>query len=337
VLGRKTNLNTKNLKTNHMPNKTIGLIALLAGLTASELMAGDLTSYSTGDVLICFRNGGQNDLVVDAGQISTFTALAPNQRVSVSSYSPGILHYISTNSVSWSAFTWLADNTLYVTRSRPSPDVQATPWQDNTGSSQGLTSGRMGTIPPGTVDEAAYIPPGAGSTPNTSTAVVEGDISSDNTDYVTGQSYRDALLGNSGGAFNGTFRGSPETTTGATFTKANVNSRADLFQMTPTSGFGLGKFLGYFELSTNGSMSYVAYPNTVPVIKSISRQGNVNTITYTTGTYGNYILRATNIVIAATSKLNWPAVQTLNSGDTSVHTCTDTTTDPIKFYSITAQ
>jgi hypothetical protein len=320
-----------------MPNKTIGLIALLAGLTASELMAGDLTSYATGDVLICFRNGGQNDLVADAGQISTFTNLAPNTRVSISAYTSGMLHYVSTNSVSWSAFTWLADNTLYVTRARTSPDVQATPWQANTGGSQGLTSGRMATIPPGTVDEVAYIPPGAGSSPNTATAVVEGDLSADNTDYVTGQSYRDALLGNFGGAFNGSFRGSPEFTTASTFTKASVNARADLFQMTPTSGFGQGKFLGYFELSTNGSMSYVAYPNTVPIIKSISRVGNVNTITYTTGTYGNYILRATNVVVATGLKTSWPAVQTLNAGDTTVHTCTDTTTDPMKFYSITAQ
>lgn len=317
-----------------MPNKTIGLIALLAGLTASELTAGNLTSYATGDVLICFRNGGANDLVVDAGQISTFTNLAPNTRIPISQYSSGMLHYVSTNAVNWSAFTYASDNTLFVTRPRASVDSQTTPWQDNTGGSQALTAGRIATIPAGAVDEAAYIPPGEGSSPNTATAVVEADGGSD---YISGLSYKDAIQGATGGQFNGSFRGNPEFTTAANFTKANVVARSDFYQMAPTSGFGLGKYLGFFELSTNGSMSYVAYPNTTPVIKSISRQGNVNTITYTTGTYGNYILRATNTVLAATSKTNWPAVLTLSAGDSSVHTCTDTTTDPVKFYSITAQ
>ena len=322
-----------------MPNKTIGLIALLAGFAASELMAGDLTSYATGDVLICFRNGGANDLVVDAGQVSTFTNLAPNQRISITAYSPGLLQYVSTNSVSWSAFTWFNDGTLFATKARGtnSQSIQTTPWQDNTGGSQANTAGRMGTIPLGAIDEAAYIPPGAGSTPNTSTAVVEADLSSDNPDYVTGESYRDAYLGGYGANFNGTFRGSPEYTTTSTFTKSGAPVRADFYQLTPTPGFGLGKYLGYFELSTNGAMSYVAYPNAIPVIKSISRQGNVNTITYTTGTWGNYILRSTNTVLSATSKTNWPAVITLSTGDVAAHTCTDTTTDTMKFYIITAQ
>ena len=51
--------------------------------------------------------------------------------------------------------------------------------------------------------------------------------------------------------------------------------------MTPTSRYGLGKWLGYFELSTNGVMTYVAYPSTTPVIASINRSGSSNTITYT--------------------------------------------------------
>jgi hypothetical protein len=34
---------------------------------------------------------------------------------------------------------------------------------------------------------------------------------------------------------------------------------------------------------------------------------------------------------------NWPAIATLTSGDTATHTTTDTTTDNIRFYIITAQ
>jgi len=318
-----------------MPNKTIGLIALLAGFAASELMAGDLTSYATGDVLICFRNGGANDLVVDAGPIGNFTGLAQGQRIAITAYTSDMLHYVSTNSVSWSAFTYTSDNTLYATRARNSFSVQSTPWQAGSSSLQAITAGRIGTIPLGAVDEAAYVPPGEGSSPNTSTAVVEADGTASSGDYTTGESYKDAMNGSFGSAFNGTFRGNPEFTTAANFTKANVNARADFYQMTPTGGIVAGTYLGFFELSTNGSMSYVAYPSTVPSIKSISRHGNINTINYTSGQYGTYTLRSTNNLVSSGAKTNWPAVSTLGSGDSSIRTTTDTTTDTMKFYIIT--
>jgi hypothetical protein len=323
-----------------MLNKKTGLIALLVGFAASEIMAGTLSSYAVGDVLVCFRNGGANDLVVDAGPISTFTNASPNQRISINQYTGGQLAYVSTNAVSWSAFTWFDNSaspnwTLFVTKARTSLDVQTTPWQDKSSYSQSYPAGRMATIPLGAADEAAYIPSGAFSTLNMATAVLEGDISAGNSDYKTGQSYRDALLGSYGGYFNGTFEGNPENTTRANFTTKGMVVRSDFYQLTPTSGYGLGKFLGYFEFSPNGTMTYVAYPTGVPVIKSISRSGNTTTISYTTGTYGTYTLLGTNDLTAPIA--TWPVIATLSTGDTLVHTATDTTTDNSRFYIITAQ
>jgi hypothetical protein len=54
-----------------MPNKKLGLIAILVSVAAGEIWAGTLSSYAVGDVLLCFRKsgGGANDLVVDAGPI----------------------------------------------------------------------------------------------------------------------------------------------------------------------------------------------------------------------------------------------------------------------------
>ncbi len=49
-----------------MLNKKVGLIALLTSVAASGVWAGTLTNYAVGDVLVCFRKGG-NDMVVDAG------------------------------------------------------------------------------------------------------------------------------------------------------------------------------------------------------------------------------------------------------------------------------
>src|SRR5665213_4089479 len=128
-------------------NKKAGLIAMLASVAAGELMAGTLTSYSTGDVLICFRKGG-NDMVVDAGPISTFTNLAVNQRYAISTYSTGTqLNQVGINSMNWSAFAWLSDDTLFVTRSRASLNSQTSPWYAGSASVQSGTIGRMAAIP----------------------------------------------------------------------------------------------------------------------------------------------------------------------------------------------
>src|SRR5476649_2915381 len=85
----------------------IGLIALLVSFAAAELRADTFTNYTVGDVLICFRkNGGANNLVVDAGPVSIFTNATPNQRITITQFTGAHLALIGTNSVSWSAFTW---------------------------------------------------------------------------------------------------------------------------------------------------------------------------------------------------------------------------------------
>ncbi len=313
---------------------------MLAGFAAGEIMAGTLSSFAVGDVLVCFRNGGANDLVVDAGQVSALISASHNQRISINEYTGAQLAYVSINAVSWSAFAWYDTSvnpnwTLFMTRPRSSLNVQTAPWQDHSQGSQQLPAGRMATIPPGTVDEAAYIPPGALSTLNTSTAVLEGDISASNPAYVTGQSYRDALLGSYGSDFNGTFQGNPENTTPASFTTSGTVVRSDFYQLTPTSGYGLGTYLGYFEFATDGTMTYVAYPTALPVIKSISRSGATTTITYTTGTYGTYTLLGSSSLTAPIA--TWSTVATLSSGDTLNHTIQDTDSSNSKFYVIQAQ
>src|ERR1017187_10678172 len=109
-----------------MLNKKVGLIVLFVSFVVSELFAGTLTSYANGDVLICFRKSGvANDLVVDAGPISTFTNATPNQRITITQYTGGQLAAAlsATNGVSWSAFAYFDNSvnpnwTLYMTRAR---------------------------------------------------------------------------------------------------------------------------------------------------------------------------------------------------------------------------
>jgi len=274
-------------------------------------------------------------MVVDAGPLSTFTNATVNQRIPISQYTGTQLAQVGTNGVSWSAFTWLSDNTLYITRARTSVSAQSAAWQDGSSPAQGGTAARMATIPPGALDELNLLVYPV-STPS---AVVEEDTSDGNPNYTDGVSYHQALAGGYGGNFNGTFQGNPENTTSNNFTTTGLPNRSDFYKLTPTGGPSSvsGTWMGYFELSTNGTMTYVAYPTTTPVLNSINRSGTSTTINYKAGLYGTYTLRGTNSLTTGVALTNWPALTTLSSGDTATHTITDTTSDNVRFYTITVQ
>ncbi len=317
-----------------MLNKKIGLIALLTSVAASGVWAGTLSSYAVGDVLVCFRLGGL-DMVVDAGPVSQFTGATHNQRIPIAQYTGDQLAQLGTNGLSWSAFTYLGDNTLFVTKARASITQQSLPWLD--GNSQGAVAARMATVPPGALDYLnLMVYPGS-----TATAVIEDDSSSGNPNYTTGVSYHDALDGAYGGNFDGTFpvsQGNIENTTLGTFTKSGTVERSDFYEMAPTSAPNppAGIWLGYFELNTNGVMTYVAYPTTTPILSGFSRAGTTATITYKSGLYGTYnLLGTTNL---STPLATWPVVGgNLSSGDTATHTVQDTDSTTNKFYIIEGQ
>jgi len=323
-----------------MFNKKAGLITLLASFAAGELFAGTLTSYAVGDVLICFRkSGAANDLVVDAGPISTFTNAAPNQRIAITQYTGNQLALVGTNSVVWSAFTWLDDSvspvsaqwTLFASKGRSSLNTQTTSWAQRPQASQALVGGDMGSVVSGAVVCISY------NSLNTASAVIEpDDASNSNPNYTSGQSYVGTMGANYD--FNGDFVGNPEKTAPANFTTAGAVIRSDFYQIPPTGG-GSVKFLGYFELNTNGAMTYVAYPSgtpAVPVIKSFTRTNNASYVSFTTGTFGTYTLRGTNSTGFMTARTNWPAIASI-TGNGLTNTLQDTTSVSNKFYVITAQ
>jgi hypothetical protein len=319
-----------------MLNKKIGLITLLAGVAASSTWAGTLTNFAVGDVLVCFRLGG-NDMVVNAGPISTFTSGAsPNQRIPINQYNSTQIGDIGLNSVTWSAFAWQSDNTVFVTKARPSYvlNQQTGPLSDQSGSSQAGIAGRMSTIPPGALDSYTL-----GVNPDsTPTAVIEDDFSDGNPNYPTGVSYHQALAGAYGSDFDGKLLGNPENTTTNRFvtTKGSV-SRSDLYQLTSTLNLGVAAtYLGYFELTNNGTMTFVAKPTATPVISGITYSGGTATITYSTGIYGTYTLLGSYDISAPLN--SWTVIGgSLSSGDNLSHTVQDTDSAPNKFYIIQGQ
>jgi hypothetical protein len=315
-----------------MLNKKVGLIALLITVSVSDVFAGNLSSYSIGDVLLCFRkSSGTNDLVVDVGPVSTFTNAAANQRIALNEYTGNQLATIATNNLIWSAFTWFDGTvtpssiqyTLFASSPRTSINTQSDPVLSYGQSSQHLTANNMAPVPKGAHDN--YVTTDY-STLNTSTAVLEPD-SNGNT-YHTGESYSYAI----GGDFNfqDQYQGYPENTTPANFTTAGTVQRSDFYWLPPGDGFTTyGTFLGYFELNTNGVMTYVAYPTATPatpVIQSITRNNGVSSIKFTTGSTGTYYLRGTNNLAGRTAVTNWPII-TSTPGNGSVNTLQDTTSE----------
>ena len=96
--------------------------------------------------------------------------------------------------------------------------------------------------------------------------------------------------------------------------------------------------LVYFEFSTNGVMTYIAYPTsgtiTAPTIVSITRSGTTNTITFITGATGIYTLLGTNNLTAPQS--TWPPISSVPGND-SQQSLTDVNTNGTGFYIIRAQ
>ena len=332
----------KKSKTVHRFKFVLGAAAWL--LAASTQVQANTFGYTNGNVLICFRKAdptthnslGGNDLVVNAGPIAYFTNLAPNTKVTITSYTGGQLGQVATNSIGWSAWAFFDEslgatpNTLFMTKPRASLNIQTTPYAIKSHNSYGYVIGDLGPIVKGAMDNANY------STSNSPLAVLESD--SWNEGEGSSLSYFSGL----GPTFDfyASFQADPEQYTAANFTTSGSPVRADFYWLYPSSAPNLkATFLGYFEMSTNGVMTYTAYPSPsvdAPTILSFRRANTTSTVTFTTGTAGTYTLRGTNSLTSGTSKTNWPAISSV-AGDGSSHSLSDVTTSTGKFYIITAQ
>ena len=307
-------------------------------LTAATQVQANTFGYTNGNVLICFRKtpSGTADLIVNAGPISYFTNLAPNAKVSVNAYTGTQLGPVGTNNLAWSAWAYFdytasptgLRNMMYMTSPRADLNTQTTPYYCETYNAQGGTISKLGAISAGAVNNANY------SVLNTSTAVLESESYNYNNSAV---SYLIGL-GNTLD-FRQTFQAAPDQYTPANFTTAGVPVRSDLYWLAPATGEPDAKFLGYFELSTNGLMTYTAYPSATVVTPGglhITRTGTTNRITFTTGSIGTYTLRGTNSLTSGTAMTNWPALSSV-SGNGSSQTLSDVTTNSTRFYIITSQ
>jgi len=145
----------------------------------------------------------------------------------------------------------------------------------------------------------------------------------------------------------GDFRNLPvvENTTPSDFTSV---SRSDFYRSRPVrfadpeTGLtnGPAYYLGYFSLSTGGTLTFTRAVATPPLppqpLLQIQRVGTSNTISFATTNGATYKLYYTNATGLTTPVLNWPSISTNVTGNGNTNSFLDITTDPVRFYDVTA-
>lgn len=262
---------------------------LLAPCLVASLEAAPFVFAPTNlppDLLVGFRKtGGASELVVDIGPVSRFYSAAPGSVLQITEFSPALFSSTLGNpsSVAFSVFAAVRVegdpdrplHSLWVSRKRSNPSTQSVPWKRQGSGTLGNTGSRISSIGSGAATFSSNNKP---SPENTPTAVV---IPSAN---PSGYS---SFMG--AGNFKATFQGNAENVAPADFAEGSSPIRSDLYEIIP--GTGDSKFLGYFDLTPSGTLTFTAAGGslpepTVPSIASISQQDSTSRVTLTTSETG---------------------------------------------------
>ena len=325
------------MKMNRNPKLIRGVAAVVGGFA---LFVGAASAapflYTSGELTLTFRKiGNADDYVVNIGKVTNYNNVPVGTTFTVTNLSTTQLGsaFPTYNDLKWSVAAAnrleafdpnYPAQTLWISRARTSPGVQSTPWQRRGQSLQGNTGSQIDAVGKNAALASSTLPGGAN---NTAIGVV---IPVDNNPNVG------TAIGTSGN-YAGNFQGNVETQTAANFAgNANNVSRADLYELLP--GSGDARFLGYFELKPSGAVTFnkpVVAPSR-PTITSITRAGNVTTVSFTTVASATYRLRATDAAGLTSPVSAWPVGASI-VGTGAVQSLTDTNTADIRFFAVDAQ
>lgn len=330
------------MKLLRTPRLIRGLAAVVGGfaLFTGVLQAAPFT-YSPGDLVLAFRKSGSaSDLVVNVGKATNFNHLPQGATIVVSNLVVDQLNaaFANLNSLSWSVaaanrpplVSGYPLQTLWVTAPRLEPDTQSAPWLRKGVYVQGNAAGQIDGIGVSAVASSS-----SQSSGENNTAV--GVVIPVSSDYAV-----KPVIGD--GNYLGTFQGNVEATTGVSFTADSNNvSRSDLYELLPGSLDGgtldtPGRYLGFFEFKPDGTLTFntTAPLPAQPSITSVVRNGDVTTVSFTTVSGLTYRLRHTDTAGLTATAANW-AIGASITGDGSVRSIENTSTDPLRFFSIDAQ
>lgn len=319
----------------------------LAGLVGGALLSmgglhGAPFLYGPADLLLAFRqDGNSSDYVVNIGKATNYTAVPAGTSLTIANLSAAQLNaaFPTLNGLKWSVSGANRPpedpnyplQTLWVTAPRLDPAVQSPAWLRKGRFVQGTAASQVDAVGVNAAASSSSQPSGPNNT-------VTGVVIPLNTDFAFSP-----LIGD-GGDFVGTFQGLVEAITADDFDAEPVNvSRADLYELIPgTSADGSlnapGRYLGYFELKVDGTLTFNTGSVVVdsPVISGIQREGDSTTVSVKTVQGLRYSLRSTDASGLGTPITSWSKGSTI-VGDGSVQSLQEASADASRFFVIEVQ
>jgi hypothetical protein len=322
------------MQINYMKIKLYGMAGFLLSIAGSCALLQSAQAQFTDnnrDLILTFRqtgfdgkgNSSTHDFEVDLGQASIYYGAAWGSSIPITAYTTTQLSTLfnNFNDLSWSVGGCVdadgdggsaakPDGTLWLTDPRANPGTPSAAWVCRDIYSQANGCQGIETIMDNDgVDSQLYH----------STALVDTSTALSITANTTWAP--DSALGALGN-YNGGFSGVVENTTPHTFATAGSPSRSDFYELQPSASLigGPGTYLGYFELKTNGSLTFYAQ-YTQPTLSITSDGVNVY-ISFSTTPGGIYKLYYTSVDNMTAPVSSWTAVSPTITGNGSVQTFT---------------
>jgi hypothetical protein len=345
-------------------------LTAFALLAVGTMVQAQTFTYKNDDLILGFRKNTpyteNYEAVVDIGQASNYFNLAVGTSVPVPGFSASQLSpgsFASLNNLSWSVFGYYAgssyagyeNNTLWLTVPRANNAVRSTDATRLDYSLQQAVKAKMGDIVGGS-SGAGFISQALGASNQFNTlSFVRESIATYGTHILS--VWMSGVVTPTQGTLNDTWppsepnSGNLEVTTPGSFTSGSV--RSDLYEVRPlttgngttvvdphTGTSGLAWYIGYFEFKSDGTMTFTRdAASTAPaqVTLSIARTNNASTISFVSSSSVTYMLFFTNAAGLRAPVSNWPSLPGTISGDGTMKSFQDTTTDPMRFYRVQEQ
>jgi len=329
------------LKTNRVAAAMM-VAASSITLLQSVFAGSPVFTYTSRDMMFCLRktgagggSTGPNDLEINIGQASVYYGATPGTTTTIALFTGTLFSNVfdNLNNTSWSVAaavpgigdsgaTNIPPTTLWVTAPRSKPNTQATPaWYRNANGTQSTTASKIKAVLDNAVFYSSTVP--ADATSNTVNTIV----------VPVGSAHEYGAYVGALGTYQSTFQGDVENTTPSGFTSASTPSRSDLYELRPdgTGTHPLGRYLGYFELRTDGTFVFVASPPSVPLI--FSGNGTAQKVSFPTVNGATYTLYYTNSAGLSAPLSTWQTGGSVG-GTGSNQFILDSSTDPNRFYTV---
>jgi hypothetical protein len=345
----------------------VGLLILAGSAQAQPFV------YQNNDLCLGFRKNApyteNYELVVDIGQASNYVGAAIGTTLPVKGYAPAQMvpgSFLTLDNLSWSVVGYYSGSgygtnypantayTLWVTVPRANNSVQSQAPSRLAWTLQHAVRPKIASI----LSNAGFISQAIGTSNQFNTASFALESISLYPQHLLSV-WMGGLNDSTQGTLNDTWP--PSQPNGGNLENTTPNAfsspvRSDLYEVRPltdsgldpivdphTGTSGLAYYVGYFELDVDGSMTFTRQAASTTVVPppapllSVTRNGALSSITFLSTNQATYTLLYTNVAGIRAPSSDWPSLPGAITGDGSVKTFHDATTDASRIYRVLAQ